>query len=336
MQDCSHTSTHRAIDITATTTTAAMTSLLSLNHDVLSLVLAFLSPHDAAQLALTSHQAHALAMARVLAHVSLGGVFHKPARTAAHQLTSFCRYMLADVSTRLSCLRSLTIMRDTVRKRVCGVWAVDVECVCMLSEMLARGKNLQKVTVWGMDALVQARPQIVDALAGCEFLHTVCLGGEIPELSILTRAFPHVRSLQFVDGGGSFGADWGMKDIELPQDGWPCLDRVDSGHPILPLARPVRRVDLRNPLPADELAINNALRFIKRTQPVVLSCFVDVSVPDAAFVARIPEVAGNLKFLELILHGCESLAGVTSWMVRVYVLFHMRWLIGRYCILHFI
>ncbi|CCM05344.1 uncharacterized protein FIBRA_07558 [Fibroporia radiculosa] len=308
---------------------ALCTDFFALNYDVLSLVLALISVQDAKQLALVSHQAYALAMPRILADVSLGGAFHKPSSIpATRQLTGFCAFMLADDRERLPCLQSLEIRRDAVRSRVGGVWAVDSRCVELLSEVLARAVHLQKITIWSFDSLVTAYPLIVDALGGCARLQTVCLGGDIAPMSTLIRAFPHVRTLQFVDGRASWGPRWDTCVTPATGEAWPNLDHVESGFPVLPLAKPVRRVDIRNPLSAYGDHLENALDYIQATRPVVLSCVVDISVLDSEFIARLPEVACNLKYLELIIHGCESLATITVWMTRIAALLSPLPLLG--------
>lgn len=293
-------------------------SLLSLNYDVLALILALVSPRDASQLACTCHRAYEVAMPRFLSDVTLGGVFHKSDTSAALQLSKFCKFMLAGVPERLFSLQRLEVRRDAVRRRVCGSWIVDASCVALLTEVMSKAIYLQKITVWGFDALFTAHPPIVDALASLPFLRSVCLGGDIPSIPTLARAFPNISSLQLVDGGGSCGPDW---DMQSTTSSWPSLDHVDTGHPILPLACPVRRVDLRNPLYPDEFVLSNALQFIQCTQPAVLSLVVDASLIDADFCSRLKDVNPDLRFLSIVLHGSASVSAVTSWMVRL--LFHI-------------
>jgi len=195
---------------------------------------------------------------------------------------------------------------------------MDLESVRLLTEVFARAAHLHKVTIWGLDALVDACPGIVYALSGCAYLGSVCLGGGVPPLSVLARAFPNIRHLQFVGGAGSFGPDWFVSSARpFSSHAWTRLDHVDSGSPILSFVCPIRRVDLRNPLVPENILLANALQYIHNAEPVVLSCVVDASLSDEEFVAQIPEVACNLKYLELVMHGCDSLASVTAWMMRV-------------------
>ncbi|KAF9802836.1 hypothetical protein IEO21_09812 [Rhodonia placenta] len=274
-------------------------NLLDLNHDILSLVLLLITPHDASQLALASRHAYAVAMPRVIAHVSLGGAFHKPASSPANlQLRRFCSWMLEDPKQRLLHLHSLDIRRDAVR-------------------VIADAVHLHAATIWGLSALVTAYPPIVRALASCKQLNRVTLGGDIPPLSTLAQAFPTVRFLHFVGGADVSGPGSFAKDNATPDHAWPRLDHVNSGHPILDFACSIRRVDLRSPLTPDVETLENALEYIRCTEPIVLSCVVDVSVADEEFVARIPEVACSVRYLDIALHGCESLASVTAWMMRV-------------------
>lgn len=293
-------------------------NLLDLNHDILSLVLLLITPHDASQLAITSRRAYAVAMPRVIAHVSLGGAFHKPASSPANlQLRRFCSWMLEDPKQRLLHLHSLDIRRDAVRVRVDGIWTVDKQSVRLLTQVIADAVHLHAATIWGLSALVTAYPPIVRALASCKQLNRVTLGGDVPPLSTLAQAFPTVRFLHFVGGADVSGPDSFAKDNATPDHAWPRLDHVDSGHPILDFACSIRRVDLRSPLTPDAETLENALEYIRRTEPIVLSCVVDVSVADEEFVARIPEVACSVRYLDIALHGCESLASVTAWMMRV-------------------
>ncbi|KAH9907671.1 uncharacterized protein B0H18DRAFT_1131511 [Fomitopsis serialis] len=84
-----------------------------------------------------------------------------------------------------------------------------------------------------------------------------------------------------------------------------------------------RQLTLLDPVRNDAAAVEQALAFIKHARPVVLSVAVDADVPDADFVERLREVCGGdgvagydgVRFLELVLSGCRSLARVESWMV---------------------
>ncbi|GBE81615.1 hypothetical protein SCP_0313440 [Sparassis crispa] len=294
-------------------------SLLSLNYDVLALVLRQLSPADARQLALTSQQLYELASRRALARVTLGGAFYS-SRPAIHQLIRFCTAILARPA-HLPFLLHLEVMRDAVRRRIRGAWAVDPACVRVLAEVIARASRLNEITLWGADALFVAHPPIIDALKGLPALRTVTLGGALPPLPALARAFPHLRTLHLVDGGSCAPRDSALAtdDAHTPASaGWTALDSVDAAHAVLPLACPVRRLALRDPLhPRAPERARAALTLLARTRPVVLSCALDVSLDSAAFAARLPAAAPALRFLEIELYGCESEKDARAWMTAL-------------------
>lgn len=304
----------------STTTMISNNNLLSLNYDVLSLILAHLPPTDASHLALASRDAYSLAMPRFLSSITLGGFFHKPASfQPTHQLAQFASFMLA-LPTRPIALHRLEIMRDAVRARdpaQGNAWTTSKRAVALLADVLAHCTHLQELTLWGAAALFAAYPPIVDVLATLPALSTITLGGELPALAVLARAFPQARKLKLIEGGGTCGPDW---DLPLPADTqFAHLDAIDAGSSILPLAQHVRRVALRNALSADSeagvCALGNALAFVKQTQPVVLSCVLDRSVDAETFAQKLVEVGGDVKYLRVTLDREDVLEEVVEWMV---------------------
>ncbi|KAI0674189.1 hypothetical protein C8Q78DRAFT_966246 [Trametes maxima] len=304
-------------------------TLLSLNYDVLSYVLPLLSVHDATQLALASRAAYVLAFPRIIADVSLGGLYHKPGGSALSQLTSFCNFVLAPapawhgaLEARICALQSLQVMRDAVRVRKDGVWKIDPSAAALLSAVIARAHTLQKLILWGSDALFTAYPDF--GLSSSPSIHTLVLGGDVPPLSTLSRAFPHVRTLEFISGGGSCAPDWAMftndtigtSELAAWQE---SLDRVDTGFPIIPLACPVRRVDLRNPLVSDTYMLFCAREFLRRTRPVVLSASTSGDLTEEEMCAVLDDevVAPGLRFLDLVGDRCEGVKEGSEWMTRV-------------------
>ncbi|KAI0725713.1 hypothetical protein C8Q72DRAFT_888343 [Fomitopsis betulina] len=295
-------------------------ALLSLTPDVLSSVLALLSTQDALALACVSRAAHALALPRIHAHLSLGGAFHRPAHRPSPnaQLRAFCAALRAHPE-RAILVRELELRRDAVRKD--RGYAIDADAVRLLADLIARARALQCVTLWGLAQLVDACPQIVDALACCDRLQTVVLGGGVPALDVLQRAFPYVRSLEFVEGGGACFAPVRSSSLPPATNAWSNLDCFSSGRaPALSHATQTlhtRRLILMDPVPNDDAVIEHTLAFIKHARPYVLSLNVDADVPDAAFVERLRDVCFRVRFLELALSGCRSLASVENWMTRI-------------------
>lgn len=306
--------------------------LLSLTQDVLSPVLTLLSTSDALALARVSRAAHTLALPRILAHVTLGGAFHRPAHKPSPnaELRAFCAILHAHPE-RIALVRTLELRRDAVRRD--RTYDTDADAVRLLASVLARASGLQCVTLWGFAQLVDACPAIVDALACCDRIQTVILGGDVPPLDVLQRAFPHVRTLEFVEGGGACFRHAPSTPSEPRSTSiahaWSNLDRLSAGRaPALShAAHPLhtRRLVLADPLSPSDAAIDDTLAFIAHARPSVLSLTLAADVPDDAFVARLPEVcAGHgrdgyagVRFLELVLSGCASLALVEEWMVSL-------------------
>ncbi|KAL7284280.1 hypothetical protein ACG7TL_001563 [Trametes sanguinea] len=305
-------------------------TLFSLNYDVLSDILSHLSPRDATQLALASRAAYALALPRIVSDVSLGGLFHKPGNSAIAQLTAFCNFVLSPApawlgapEARLDALQSLHVMRDAVRVRKDGMWTVDPSAAALLSTVIARARNLQKLTLWGSDALFAAYPDF--GVNSSPSIRTLVLGGDVPSLPVLAQAFPSVRTLEFVPGGASCAPDWAIFTANQVNDTmslgeWQVrLDRVDTGFPILPLACPVRQVDLRNPLVSDTYMLFCAREFLRRTRPVVLSASVSADLTEEELCAVLDGevVAPGLRFLDLVGDRCKGVKDGEAWMTHV-------------------
>lgn len=307
-------------------------TLFTLNYDVLSDILQLLSPHDAAQLALASRAAYVLAFPRIVSDVTLGGLYHKPGGSALSQLTNFCNFLLAPApawhgapSARIDALQSLQVMRDAVRVRKGGAWTSDASGVALLSSVIERAQNLQKLTLWGSDALFAAYPAF--AQNSSPSIQVLILGGDVPALPTLASAFPHVRAVQFIAGSGSCAPDWalfaaanGGGDVDTRALGaWQqCLDSVETAYPILPLACPVRRVAMRHPLVSDTYGLFCAREFLRRTHPVVLSASTSAVLTEEELHAVLDAevVAPGLRFLELVGDRCEGIKEASEWMVR--------------------
>ncbi|TBU55112.1 hypothetical protein BD310DRAFT_714265 [Dichomitus squalens] len=297
-------------------------TLLTLNYDVLSDILGRISPRDAAQLALTCRHAYTLAFPRFLSNVSLGGLYHKTSSSAVSQLKGFCNFVLAPApswhgppSARLDALRSLEVMRDAVRVRKDSVWTTDASAVAPLSSVLGRAQNLQKLTLWGSEALFNAYPDF--GLGSSASIHTLVLGGDVAPLPALARAFPTVRQLIFV-GGGVCIPEWAFESQPVDTDAlgaWRgSVERVDTGFPILPLAVPARRVDIRNPIVSDVDAVQCAREFLGRTRPVVLSTVMSAYAPAEEVGTVLGLAASSLRYLDLVGDRCESVKDGTEWV----------------------
>ncbi|CDO74390.1 hypothetical protein BN946_scf184392.g1 [Trametes cinnabarina] len=305
-------------------------TLFSLNYDVLTDILSYLAPQDATQLALASRAAYALALPRIVSDVTLGGLFHKPGNSAVAQLTAFCNFLLSPApawlgapESRLDALQNLSVMRDALRVRKNGIWTVDPTATALLSTVIARARNLQKLTLWGSDVLFAAYPDF--ASDSSPSIHTLVLGGDVPSLPVLAHAFPHVRTLEFIPGGGSCAPDWAIFTANQLTDATSLgawqenIDHIDTGYPVLPLACPVRRVDLRNPLVSDTYMLFCAREFLRRTRPVVLSASVsaDLTEEEMSAVLDGEVVAPGLRFLELEGDRCKGVKESETFVTNV-------------------
>ncbi|KAH9919441.1 uncharacterized protein BXZ73DRAFT_104915 [Epithele typhae] len=254
----------------------------SLNYDILSSILPLVDANDAAQLALASRSAYRLALPRFLADVTIGGLYHKPGNSAVTQLTAFCNFLLGPApawhgapTARLDDLRTLE------------------SAVSLLSAVLARAHSLQRLTLWGSDALFTADPDF--AQGSSPSIETLVLGGDIAPLPVLAKAFPNVRELIFLGVNGSCAPNWAFFQPDANSDAlgpWQnTLERVDTGFAVMPLQCPVKRVVVREPVMDGFDHLYPAREFLGHAQPVVLS----------------------LLFLELTGDRCEGLKESAEW-----------------------
>lgn len=82
-------------------------NILSLNHDILSLILAQLRSSDALHLGKTCRAAQCFILPYILSKVVIGR--RTPISRTEGQLVGFCAYMLADAARRIPLLKSLTL-----------------------------------------------------------------------------------------------------------------------------------------------------------------------------------------------------------------------------------
>ncbi|EMD31009.1 hypothetical protein CERSUDRAFT_120216 [Gelatoporia subvermispora B] len=319
--------------------------LLDLNHDVLSLILSHLSPSALLAFALTSRTAHDAALPHLLAAPIIGGTFYasraRGEASGPRQLTAFCTSVLAHPA-RAHAVRQLTVRRDAFRAPHSSAHAPAPALVALLARALARTRSLHAITLWNLAALLDAHPALSTVLASLPNLHNVRLGGEIPSADALLAAFPHATDLCILDGARFAGTDTVLPAFaEIDQSrtsphahaparrpAGRTLDRLSLPAPLLPLALPVRCLELRTALaPASAPSLSadiaallanlrtddaepdlaalppaaaHALALVARTRPVVLRAAVDARLPAHAFVALLPRVAPQLRVLELI------------------------------------
>ncbi|GBE89380.1 hypothetical protein BKA93DRAFT_449016 [Sparassis latifolia] len=133
-------------------------SPVSLNDDVLLLVVACLDPLDALRLSETSRHLHLIALPQALSAVTLTGHV---------ELTAFCRSMLSRPSIHILLVRRLRIaLTDN-----------NFSSAPLLADVLQRAGRLRSIIMLQSENFIEAEPRIGDALAALEELEVVYLLG---------------------------------------------------------------------------------------------------------------------------------------------------------------
>ncbi|KAI0915596.1 hypothetical protein AcV5_003777 [Taiwanofungus camphoratus] len=383
--------------------------LLDMCNEVFAMILGFVTPAEAMQLALTCHRAYELAMPRFLSEVVLGCT--DPAiMSGPQQITLFCNYMLSDISARMGHLKVLEIREGAfVSSSDVGgseTWVNDFSCAGILADMLREASNLRRLYIKDLEPLLFRQPTVGDALvkhtriryisfhyigkctlemlgrAHCRpyrldfgmwkdgprvagdmllfdhYAHSLetlnlwqcaCLlasldkhyvspsvrelglGGSIPELSRISRAYPSVRTIVFEP-------ECSVAEEEPPTAYWQSLDRVEMGAPLPFFSCNVRRLELRYVLgialprlKQDAVAVRT-MTLLEQTNPVVLSCVVSMAVGEDT-IQQLAAALPKLKFLELVLSphevgSCDEVFEFESWMTRYMALFEKVPLVG--------
>ncbi|KAH9917159.1 uncharacterized protein BXZ73DRAFT_105631 [Epithele typhae] len=144
-----------------------MSTLLSLNHDVFSVILSCITANDALHLAFTCTAAYPLAMARALENTVLG----KDKELTTRRISRFRRYMVErdprmSMPPRAEYLQTLAVRRIGNRER-----AID-----HVAEVLHLTRRLQTLTLSHSNVTLP-RPHLVQALRSMERLTAVSLDG---------------------------------------------------------------------------------------------------------------------------------------------------------------
>ncbi|KZS99951.1 uncharacterized protein LAESUDRAFT_732745 [Laetiporus sulphureus 93-53] len=141
-------------------------NILDLNSDVLSMILSFVSPPEAMQLALTCHNAYDVAMPRFLSEVTLGCT---DSMSGPEQITLFCKYMLANIKDRLRHLRALEIKEgafvSSSEQDGRETWVSDFSCAAILADTLRQAVHLRKLNIVELEPLLASQPAVGEALS---------------------------------------------------------------------------------------------------------------------------------------------------------------------------
>ncbi|CCM06359.1 uncharacterized protein FIBRA_08616 [Fibroporia radiculosa] len=211
---------------------------LDLNNDVLALILSFVRPPDAIQLALTCHDAYSVAMPRFLSDVVLGG--EDSSLSGPDQMTLFCKYMLADVRGRLRHLRILDVQEGAFvsisEKDGLEIWKDDYSCALIFADMLSQAVSLRKLHIRDLESLLQTQPAVADAFTKLEYLRDLSFSYVGKEtLAMLKRTICRPFRLEFglwKDGSARVKGDTesfdhyasSLKQLNL----WKCACLLES------------------------------------------------------------------------------------------------------------
>jgi len=131
-------------------------TLTGLHDDLLSLIVANISPKDAISLSETACGVHYVAKFRALSTVSI---------SSHEQMTRVCRHFLADVEGCLPHLRDLTMNHQCRVRR-----HLPVNCECRephavhLACLLEKAKSHRVIRISGMESFLPVEPRIGAAL----------------------------------------------------------------------------------------------------------------------------------------------------------------------------
>lgn len=140
--------------------------LFSLNDDILSLIIAGLSPFDASQVMMTSRSGYDIAIPRFLSEVA----FTRRTPISAKRVRQFCDFMLADPRRRIPCLRALTLDGPALADS-----NFEYPCPCHLSKVLAFATGLTELHLGNVDTLLDSPTCFPKALASLSSLESIRL-----------------------------------------------------------------------------------------------------------------------------------------------------------------
>lgn len=175
----------------------SITTLLSLNDDVVTIILSFIEPHEAFQLAKSSRYAYAIAMPRVLSEVRVSWYRWQNEYNAfqgcSEYVLSFCSFMLADVEHRIPCLKKLYISGMTFMQQ-----QFDNTPLLAMAELLRRATWLREIELENVDNLLDSEPHFAAALAALPCLDIVSLRGvqHYDSFRMLSRMVSSPRKLE--------------------------------------------------------------------------------------------------------------------------------------------
>ncbi|KAH9922650.1 uncharacterized protein B0H18DRAFT_507667 [Fomitopsis serialis] len=271
----------------------------SLNFDVVETILSYVESQDALKLATTCRTLHALAVQRLLSHISIDYNW------SIDRILQYCTYMLADAKGRPRCLRSFSII---------SIPRGDLSVFDTLAEVLGHAPALRRVSLsWEAGYALDDSPAFADALASLDSLDLLDVCGVhlglmrlLPRMKCRPRTvhcdlFP-VSDSDYLEMSGLCKAEQSsplcnfancvtslklghaaMLIEELVHTVWPCvrelsvssstIKNIQSISHAFPNLRTLRcwNVRLKDPvIPAEW----RQLQFVSITDPIPLQCHV--------------------------------------------------------------
>lgn len=146
-------------------------SLQNLNQDVLSVILSYLSSHDALKLSTTTRSIHYIAKCRALSVIEMH---------SSKQLRKISKYLLGDISGRLHHLRHLIVNFPFQQWDEfiisASVRSLEAESTRLLRKIFQNAVNLTSLDIIQLDTVLRIDPGIGPALASLPRLNTLQLG----------------------------------------------------------------------------------------------------------------------------------------------------------------
>ena len=170
-------------------------NLLSLDLDVVHVILSEIQPPDALNLSLTCRAAHTVAYPRFLSEVVLG---HPWRRTGPDRLLRFCASMLADTSLHVLLLRELTIHKTAFQpKRAASSHGlIDSSAMAFLAEVLKYAVNLRRICIHDTEELLETNPEFRWTLASLPNLQDISfLNAGLRSIDMLISSSSHPRRI---------------------------------------------------------------------------------------------------------------------------------------------
>lgn len=171
-------------------------NLLSLDLDVVHVILSEIQPPDALNLSLTCRAAHTVAYPRFLSEVVLG---HPWRRIGPDRLLRFCTSMLADASLRVLYLRELTIHKTAFQpKRAASSHGlIDSSAMAFLAEVLKYAVNLRRICIHDTEELLETNPEFRWTLASLPSLQDIrFLNAGLRSIDVLVSTSSRPRRLE--------------------------------------------------------------------------------------------------------------------------------------------